>query len=217
MNELIFHNVAQDTDEWLHVKAGKFSGTDAAMFTVNGKSQGGIGSGLKSLIRRKVGELVVGPDLDGFSSKSMERGKALEPVARKQYEMENFADVDQMGFIQRGDYTGFSPDGLVGDDGLIEIKCLEAAAFVDWIDTEMETGDIDKKHYCQMQWALFVSDRQWCDYVVYHPGFGPAGYTQTRVYRDEEMIRGFNDKMKFVESEMIRLQRKIMQISERTE
>ena len=114
MADLIYHDVIQGTDEWLHVKAGKFSGTDASTFTVNGKSANGIGTGLRSLIYRKVGELVTGPELDGYQSRAMQRGNDLEPFARLRYEAEHFTNVEQIGFIQSGEFFGFSPDGLVG-------------------------------------------------------------------------------------------------------
>lgn len=211
MINLIFHNVEQGTDKWLEIKAGKFSGTDASTFVVKGKNKDQIGTGLLALIPKKVAELVVGIDLDGFNNKSMQRGNDLEPLARSRYEMENFADVEQIGFIQSGEYLGFSPDGLVGQDGLIEIKCLEAPAWIAWIDSDMKPSDIQKKHYTQIQWGLFISGRKWCDYVMYNPDFAPLDYTQTRVDRDEKMIELFAEKSKVVEREMVRLLNKVAQ------
>jgi len=169
MNDLIIHDVQQGTDEWKQIKAGKFGGTTADTFLVNGRSDHGLGTGLTNLIYQKAAEFVTGPDLDHFVTPAMQRGTDLEPVARQRYEDEHFAQVEQVGYIQRGEFFGVSPDGLVGADGAIEIKCPGPPEFVRY----MVTREISRGHYAQMQWLLFITGRSWCDYIVFHPEFAP--------------------------------------------
>ena len=209
MDNLIYHDVQQGSDAWLHIKSGKFGGTTAGTFTVKGKSADGIGAGLRSLIYRKAAQTVTGPDLDGFTSKAMQRGNDLEPFARKRYEMENFVDVAQIGYIQRGEYFGVSPDGLVGEDGAIEIKCLEGPAWVEWYVDGQTVDCIPKDYYNQMQWLMFITGREWCDYVVFNPDFAPLDYTQIRVERDDSVISTFAEKCIFVADEMTRILNKV--------
>ena len=209
MIDLIHHDVEQGTAEWLHIKAGKFSGTDAGTFLVKGENEHEIGKGLKGTIFRKASECVTGPKLDGYQSKSMKRGHDLEPLARDRYELTNFVDVKQIGFIQRGSFYGYSPDGLVGTDGGIEIKCLEGPAWVEWKDSGMTVTDIPKDYFCQMQWGLYISGRKWMDYVVFNPDFSPLDYTQTRVNRDAATIEIFEQKSRVIETEITRLLNKI--------
>lgn len=199
--ELIYHNVTQGTDQWKELKAGKFGGTTADTFLVNGKAADGIGTGLRKLIYEKCAECVTGADLDGYSSLAMERGVDLEPIARSRYESERFAMVEQVGYIQAGDYFGVSPDGLVGEDGAVEIKCPEGTEFVRWMDTR----EIPKGYYCQMQWLLFLTGREWCDFVVFNPDFAPLDLSIERVFRDEKVIAELDYKVRVVAAEMERV------------
>lgn len=209
MDSLIYHNVKQGSDEWLHVKAGKFSGTDASTFLVKGRGVGQIGAGLKSLIYRKVSECVIGPTLDGYTSDVMQRGNDLEPLARSRYERENWQDVDEVGFIQKGNFFGISPDGLVSDNGAIEIKCPGGPTWVEWNDCKQLVADIPKAYYAQMQWLMFITERDWVDYIVYNPDFAPLDYTETRVLRCDEVQEVFKTKADIVAKEMTRLLNKV--------
>lgn len=209
MDSLIYHNVDQGSNEWLHVKAGKFSGTDAVSFLVKGENENEIGAGLKTLIYKKVSECVIGPTINGFTSDAMQRGNDLEPLARARYETENWQDVEQIGFIQKGDFFGISPDGLVDTDGGIEIKCIGGPTWVEWNDCKQSVQDIPKVYFAQMQWLLFITGREWCDYVVFNPDFEPLDYTQTRVLICEKTQATFEKKAAFVASEMTRLLNKV--------
>jgi len=198
---LIYHNIPQGTDEWLQLKAGRFSGTNAAALLVNGRSASGMGAELQSLIYAKAAEYVEGPDLDTYKSPAMIRGNELEPVARQRYEDEYFTQVSEVGFISLGDYFGVSPDGLVGEDGAIEIKCPGGAKYIRFVDT----GEIPKAHYAQMQWLLYITGRMWCDYVVFHPDFTPLDLSVKQVVIDDEMHATFAEKSQTIEAEMSRV------------
>ena len=125
-------------------------------------------------------------DQEGFISAAMESGNEWEPYARAWYETEQLLDVSEVGYITKGDYFGYSPDGLVGDGGLIEIKCPQGKELARF----MITGEIQPDHIKQMQWGMWVSGRDWCDYVVYNQ-FDHTGKFVT-VYKDSKMHELFD-------------------------
>ena len=182
-------DIQQGTDEWLELRAGRITGTDAETLLVNGKN--GISTGMKTLIYKKAAEFVTGPELNGFTNYAMQRGTELEPYARMEYEGKTWNHVEQVGFISVGEYLGFSPDGIIGEDGLIEIKCPMGLEFVRFVDTK----EIPKGHYAQMQWGMFLTGRKWCDYVAFNPDFKPAELHVVRVEQDSEMMGEFGRKV----------------------
>lgn len=170
-------NCEQGSFEWFLARMGKFTATDASEIKTAGK-------GLETLAVKKAAEIESGkPDIIPPTS-AMIRGKELEPLAREAYERATGQEVVQVGFCVLDDFTGCSPDGLVGEEGLIEIKCKTSqhhffAVANRWIDPE---------HKAQMQFQMFVTGRKWCDYVLYCPDFEEHPlYIQT-VKRDEEFI-----------------------------
>jgi hypothetical protein len=118
-----------------------------------------------------------------FSNKHTERGNKLEPIARSIYEIETGNTVKQVGFIEYNDYVGCSPDGLVGDDGGIEIKCPDDKEYFKLL-LEKE-GAISSDYMWQVQMNLLITERKWWDLIFYNPN-----YKQTiivfRIYPDEE-------------------------------
>ena len=120
----------------------------------------------------------------------MERGTELEPAARAAYEVERLCTVDEVGFVVHPDYPfiGVSPDGLVGDDGMVEIKCpAETSAHLH--EQHIRAGHYATYYKHQINLQLAVTGRQWCDVVSWYP---VEGETQPlaiwRVERDEEAI-----------------------------
>jgi len=118
-----------------------------------------------------------------YSNDWMQRGNELEPMARTAYEFMTDSTVDEVGFILNDERTiGVSPDGLVGEDGGLEIKCPKASTMVKYM-IEDKLPDIYKP---QVQGNLWISGREWWDFVVYHPSIDL--YIK-RVYRDETYIQ----------------------------
>jgi len=113
---------------------------------------------------------------------AMERGTQLEAEAREKYEADYEVEVQQVGFIALDDWIGCSPDGLIGEDGLLEIKCPLETTFIKHEETGFLVGD----YKYQTQGQLWVSGRQWCDFEVYCQGEKPI---VTRLYRNEEYIK----------------------------
>jgi len=157
---MIIHEMEQRSDAWFEVKKGKFSASDANTIQAMGK-------GLDSLVYKKVAEILSGKDQDEYTNGDMERGVENESFARNAYEIATGNIVKQVGFVELDAHTGCSPDGLVGDDGLVEIKCQRGYKYVEIAITK----EIDKKYLDQMQMQMLVTGRKWCDYVCYDENF----------------------------------------------
>jgi putative phage-type endonuclease len=175
---MLVHNCEQGSELWFAIKNGKFSASDAQPIATAGK-------GLETLVFEKASEILSTHifEPDKYTNEDMERGHALEENARESYEINTGTPVTQVGFVEMNENVGCSPDGLVGDDGLIEIKCPKNEVFVRY----MYDGKIDPKYYAQMQMQMLVTERKWVDYVVYNPNFVQQVIVK-RVERDEVMI-----------------------------
>lgn len=165
----------QGSQEWIKLRLGKFGGTDAQAVATNGK-------GLETLCFQKVGEIITGRVKESYTNEDMERGNELENIARSAYEIKTSSQVVQVGYCELNEFVGVSPDGLVGDDGLIEIKCPSDANFVRFLyERKPET-----KYIWQMQHQMLVTDRKWCDLVIFNDNINR--FEIVRVAREEAMI-----------------------------
>jgi len=113
----IIKDVDQKSDEWKKLRLGRFGSTDAQSVSANGK-------GLVTICYQKVGELVTGKLPESYTNAHMERGNEYEDMARSAYEIETGNLVTQVGYFDFDEFTGGSPDGLVGDDGLVKLNVL---------------------------------------------------------------------------------------------
>lgn len=172
----VYNDIEQGSEEWLRLRLGKFTGSNAQAIASNGK-------GLDTLVYEKVAEIVTGKLKPQYSNDDLDRGHEFEAMARNSYELETGTRVTEVGFIELDEFTGCSPDGLVGDDGLIEVKCKNDANFV----RHMVDKVIDSEHNWQMQMNMWVSGRQWCDYIIFNENF-PKTTIITRVMRNESDI-----------------------------
>jgi putative phage-type endonuclease len=179
---MIIHDCKQGTDEWRSVRAGKLTASNAQAIATGGK-------GLETLVWQTLAEEYANVQEEGYSSEAMERGKELEAEARMAYEIERGVFVREVGFVEMDEYTGASTDGLVEDDGILEIKCPSNAVFFRY-SVERK---IDPKYYAQMQMGMLCSGRAWCDYVVYSPNFEKS-IVVVRVEKDpimqEKLLKG---------------------------
>lgn len=170
------YNNKQGTQEWLLARLGKLTASDAYTISVNGK-------GLETLCLKKVSEILTNKIDDGYKSEAMINGNNLEAEARNAYELETGETVNQVGFCELDYMTGASPDGFLGEDGLIEIKCKTDTVFV----KDLLGSEIDTEHYYQMQMQMLVTGRKYCSYVVYNPNFKKSLIIK-RLDRDEVAI-----------------------------
>lgn len=174
-NKFVFHDVQQNTDEWQALRCGKVTSSNFDIIMANeGKAFGDPAKryALQVALERLTGEKAE----HSFSNAHMERGHEQEPIARMLYEEEYFANVKNGGFFDCGEY-GDSPDGLVGDDGEIEIKSVIAPTHY----ANMKRGSIDPAYTWQCVGHLDCGNKNWVDWISYCSDF-PEG-RQLIVYR----------------------------------
>lgn len=183
MTVKIHEQLEQGSDEWFEVRRGKLTASHANTIKANGK-------GLDTYCMDKAVEVFSEEREEHISNVHTRRGNELEPVAKAHYEVRKGVEVKEIGFAEYNDYVGVSPDGLVGDDGLIEIKCPAGKGFM----YALLGSKIDSKYYDQMQMQMLVLDREWCDFVQFNPNF-PTPMLIRRVYPDTEvqakLLKGF--------------------------
>lgn len=176
----------QGTDEWFAARAGKLTASRMADILATVKS--GESASRKNYRLELVCERKTGIKQSGFSNVHTERGTELEPIARSLYEIKKNVIVNEVGFIDHPtiQMSGASPDGLVGNDGQIEIKCPTPANHIETI----LSGKSPSKYYAQMQWQMACTNRSWCDFISYCPNVGEdIEIFIYRVNRDNEYIK----------------------------
>lgn len=177
---MIIHNCEQNSEEWHNLRLGRFTGSNFHIFLGNSQTR-------TNEIFKKASERITGKkcDQDSFRSIHTDRGHELEAVARDAYFFETGNMVEEVGFIEFDDLTGCSPDGLVGKDGMVEIKCVDNHTFV----KIKNKNYINPMHKTQIQFCLMVANRKYFDYIVFNPNFGDKGLIIKRIERDEEYIK----------------------------
>jgi len=174
---LQIHNVEQGTPEWHALRAGIPTASEfSKLLTSTYKIADNKGS--RDYAIQKAGEILTGRVEETFVSYDMQRGKLEEERAFEMY-CQHFAQVEKCGFMTNYG-IGYSPDGLVGADGLIEIKSAKQRIQVERI---VFGGGADS-HMIQIQVGLFVSGRKWCDFVSFSNGM-PLHVE--RVFPDEKI------------------------------
>jgi len=178
--------IEQGTPEWLLSRCGKATGSRIA--DVCAKTKTGWGASRKNYEAQLIAERLTGTVADSFTNAAMLWGTETEPKAREVYEAMHLVSVEQVGSIDHPtiDMTSASPDGLVGDDGLVEIKCPNTATHIDTLLSKK----VPKKYVLQMQWQMAVTGRKWCDFMSYDPRLPEhlATFIQ-RVDRDDDLIK----------------------------
>jgi putative phage-type endonuclease len=162
---VILHDVEQGTDEWKRLRLGKV--TASRICDVLARTKSGWGASRAQYAAQLVCERLTGCIQDGFTNAAMQWGTATEPEARRAYEFFADRDVQQIGFIDHPtiDWSGCSPDGLVGTDGMVEIKCPTSATHID----TLLTGNFADKYVKQALWQLACTGRDWVDLASYDP------------------------------------------------
>ena len=155
----------QGTPEWHAERCGKVTASRIA--DVMAKTKSGPGAARKNYMAELLTERLTGQPRESFTSSAMQWGTDTEPQARAMYSLEYDVDVVEVGFVPHPDVAnaGASPDGLVYDDGLVEIKCPNTATHID----TLRTGKIDRRYILQMHWQMICTGREWCDFVSFDP------------------------------------------------
>jgi len=167
----------QGTPEWFAARLGVPS---ASNFDKIVTTKGEPSKQAQEYMYKLAGEYVSGSQEDTYQNAAMLRGTELEDEARAYYQMLNDVMVQQVGFCI-ADGFGCSPDGLVGEHGLVEIKCPSVAVHVEYI----LNGKLPTAYFQQVQGQLLVTGREWCDFISYYPLLRPF---IIRVGRDSDFI-----------------------------
>lgn len=160
--------VAQGSQAWLDARIGILTASNFSKL-ITPKTQK-PSSQMDAYLHELLAEEVLGRSVNDASSGFMERGNEMEREARAWYEFETDREVEQVGLLLRDDRkVGCSPDGLVGEDGGLEIKCPSAAVHVGYL-----LEGFSEQYYCQIQGGLWITGRKWWDAISYCPGFPPV-------------------------------------------
>jgi len=188
----IIETCEQGSDEWLAMRLGKV--TASKMADVLSKGRGSAPSKTaETYMIELIAEILTGKSKPFFENDAMRWGTETEPQARDMYSVNNdFVSVVEVAFVEHNEFIGISPDGMVGDNGLLEIKCPNTT-------TQLKralSDDYSADYKAQIQAQLWVTEREWCDFVSFDPRLDcAAGYLQQRVYRDEEYIEEMKVKV----------------------
>lgn len=178
-------DVIQGSAEWLAIRCGRV--TASRMSDLMAKTKTGYGASRANYMAELIAERLTGQPAERFTNEAMRWGSEKEPEARAAYEFVTGQDVVEVGFVQHPsiDMTGASPDGLVGDDGLVEIKAPNTSTHIDFL----LSGTVPQKYVLQMAWQMCCTGRQWTDFVSYDPRL-PLSMQLfiKRVPRDDVMI-----------------------------
>lgn len=196
----IYKELLQGTPEWFDIRKGKVTASRAQAIASNGK-------GLETYINEVVSEYFSSAEKEHYSNIHTERGNELEPVARSMYELMNNVVVDQIGFCEYNEFVGGSPDGLIGTDGMIEIKCPEDKVYFNILMDEK----IDSGYIWQCQMNMLVLERKYCDLIFYNPNFEKS-MKIFRLLPDEVMFEKLKVGFQNAEEQIIKLISKYKEI-----
>jgi len=156
------HEVEQGTPAWLELRKGKMTASHATAI-------GNCGAGLKTYINELMSEYYSSGEREYYTNKDMDRGNELEPLAAEMYEMENGVRAEKIGFVECNEFAGCSPDRLINDDGLLEIKCPDDKNYFKFL---LEGEKAIKSDYIwQMQCQMFMTGRKYNIFLAYNPNF----------------------------------------------
>ena len=158
-------DIEQGTDEWFAIRCGKVTASRVADVIATTKS--GYSASRANYEAQLICEILTGKPAESFTNAAMQWGTETEPLARAQYELKTGNMVNQIGFVVHPmiEQAGASPDGLIGEDGCIEIKCPNTSTHLDTLLSQK----VSSKYITQMTWQMVCTGRKWCDFVSYDP------------------------------------------------
>lgn len=172
-------NCTQGSPEWAQARLGIPTASEFASILTKGR--GGAESRTRQTYLYKLaGERLTGEVMEGFTSAHMERGKLMEEEARSAYSFVTSLECETVGFLRRGQ-AGASPDALIGQNGLLEIKTKLPHLLIE----ALLKGEFPPEHKAQCQGQLWIAERDWIDLAIYWPGLP---IMITRAHRDEAFI-----------------------------
>ncbi len=159
------HKMPQRSYDWYTVRLGKVTGTSFQTMA-NGRKDN-----IEKLCAKTANEILNGISSESdFCNKAMRTGTETEVEARQAYEAANGVQIQEVGFVELDEFIGMSPDGLVDDDGGIELKCPESHTHLFYL---INPGAWESSYKWQVQGALWITGREWWDFVSYCPLYSP--------------------------------------------
>lgn len=177
--------IEQRTDAWLTERCGKV--TASAIYKVMARTKTGYGADRANYHAQLVAERLTGVPAETYQNAAMIWGIDTEAQARAMYTLETGLDVIETGFHPHPTIalSGASPDGLVGEIGLVEIKCPNTATHI----ATLTGSNIDRKYLLQMQWQMACVGRDWCDFASFDPRLPDEMQLHIRrIERDDELL-----------------------------
>jgi putative phage-type endonuclease len=195
---IIIETCEQGSAEWHKLRLGRI--TASKMKDVLSKGRGTDPSkAAETYMMELLAERLTGEPKPFFENDAMRWGTETEPQARSMYELKSGNTVKEVSFIAEGEHLGVSPDGLIGDDGMLEIKCPTTITQI----RRALTDNYSKDYYEQIQMQLWIAGRKWCDFLSFDPRLDvDAGYLLQRVERDEEFINNMAEKSELLVAKM---------------
>jgi putative phage-type endonuclease len=205
--------IEQRTTEWFAQRCGHLTASRIA--DMMARTQKGWGASRANYAAQLIAERLTGVAESGFTSAAMQHGIDTEAAARAAYGFMQDVEVVEAPFVlhPRLAWSGASPDGFVGDDGLIEIKCPNTATHI----ITLRGGEIPDKYIKQMQWQMACAEKDWCDFVSFDPRMPVEMQLHIqRVDRDNDLIAeiesaaiGFLDEIAATVAELEAIYRKV--------
>jgi putative phage-type endonuclease len=160
----------QLSEEWFAIRCGKV--TASRMGDLMATTRNGYGASRATYMGELIAERLTGKPAERFQSEAMKWGVDNEPHANSAYVFFKDVQIEPVGFVPHPsiENSGASPDGLIGDDGMVEIKCPITATHIDTLITDT----IAVRYIYQMQWQMACTGRQWCDFVSFDPRMPPS-------------------------------------------
>jgi putative phage-type endonuclease len=183
----------QRTEDWFAARLGKVTASRVA--DVIAKTKTGYSASRENYMAQLVVERLTNTQAESFTNAAMQWGTDQEPFARAAYEVASNVMVEETGLVDHPTIpmAGASPDGLIGEDGLVEIKCPNTATHIDTLLTQI----VPAKYITQMQFQMACTGRQWCDFVSFDPRMPTkAQLFVKRVMRDEAFIKEIETEIK---------------------
>ena len=201
--------IEQGTPEWFAARLGNVTASRVA--DVIAKTKSGYSASRDNYMAQLICERMTNTVAESYSNAAMQWGTETEPLARAAYESYANVLVDQVGYVPHPaiNRAGASPDGLVGADGLLEIKCPNTSTHIETLLSEK----VPSKYITQMQWQMACTGRVWCDFVSFDPRL-PDGL-QLFVSRVEAYSEYITTLEYEVEMFLIELDNKIFKLKER--
>lgn len=202
--------IEQGSPEWYAARLGKV--TASRVPDMLAKTKTGWGASRANYMAELIAERLTGVVAEGYTNAAMQWGTEYEPEAKTAYEFMTDREVKPAGFVIHPEIadSGASPDGFVGDDGLVEIKCPTTATHIETLTAQ----EVPSKYVAQMQWQMACTGRKWCDFVSYDPRMPEEMRLFVgRVARDDEYIKATTEAIRVFLDEMSKKLARLIAVS----